>query len=130
MSFKIEEIAIFRIRFSIQKHLLYIDLCSRITKTLYSGLQQAFNDFEAACGNTEIKKNNSSKTYVILLHFLGNLVQYFLQIDRVLLKHVKKLKYLWVVFMSDGRQDKRLDVRLGKASALMRALHHLIILEW
>ena len=30
---------------------------------------------------------------------------------------------LGVAFMSDGRQDQELDSRIGKASAVMRALH-------
>ena len=38
------------------------------------------------------------------------------------LKQVEKLKYLGVAFTSNGRQDEELDTRIGKASAVMRAL--------
>ena len=34
------------------------------------------------------------------------------------------------MILSNGRQDKDLDVQSGKASAVMRALHHSIILKW
>ena len=44
--------------------------------------------------------------------------------DGVALKQVKKFKYLGVVFTSDGRQDEELDTRIGKGSAVMRALHY------
>ena len=41
----------------------------------------------------------------------------------------KKKKYLGVAFTSDGRQDEEFDVRSGKASAVMRAWHHLVVLK-
>ena len=42
----------------------------------------------------------------------------------VTLKQLEKFKYLGVAFTSDGRQDEELDTRIGKASAVMRALHY------
>ena len=42
---------------------------------------------------------------------------------------MEKLKYLVVTFMSDGRQDEELDTRIGKASAVMRALHYSIVMK-
>ena len=53
-----------------------------------------------------------------------------MQVGGVSFKQVEKFKYLGVAFTSDGRQDEELDVRLGKASAVMRALHHLVVLKW
>ena len=44
------------------------------------------------------------------------------------MKQVEKFKYRGVVFTSDGRQNQELDVRSDKASAIMRALHHLVVL--
>jgi len=35
-----------------------------------------------------------------------------------------EVKYLGVVFTSDKRQDQELDTRMGKASAVMRALQY------
>ena len=40
------------------------------------------------------------------------------------LKQVEKLKYLGVAFTSNGRQDEELDTQIGKAGAVMRALHN------
>ena len=48
------------------------------------------------------------------------------------LKLEEKFKYLGVVFTSDGRQDEELDTQIGKASAVMRALHYSVVMkrEW
>ena len=45
------------------------------------------------------------------------------------LKQVEKLKYLGVAFTSDGTQDEELDIRFGKASAVMRASHYSFALK-
>ena len=45
------------------------------------------------------------------------------------LKQVEKFKYLGVAFTSDGRQDEELDTRIGKASAVMRALHYSVVMK-
>ena len=45
------------------------------------------------------------------------------------LKQVEKFKYLGVAFTSDGKQDEELDTRIGKASAVMRALHYSVIMK-
>ena len=52
-----------------------------------------------------------------------------LQIDGVLLKQSEKFKYLGVSFTSDGRQNSELDIRIGKASAVMRQLHRSVVLK-
>ena len=45
------------------------------------------------------------------------------------LKHIEKFKYLGIVLTSDGRQDGELDARIGKASAVMRALHYSVVMK-
>ena len=45
------------------------------------------------------------------------------------LKQVEKFKYLGVAFTSDGRQDEELDTRIGKASAVMRALRYSVVMK-
>ena len=45
------------------------------------------------------------------------------------LKRIEKFKYLGVAFTSDGRQDEELDTRIGKASAVMRALHYSVVMK-
>ena len=52
-----------------------------------------------------------------------------LQVNRATLKQVEKLKYLGVAFTIDGRKDKELDTRIGKASAGMRALHYSVVMK-
>ena len=46
------------------------------------------------------------------------------------MKQVKKFKYLGVAFTSDGRQGEKLDVRSGKASTVIGALHGSVVLKW
>ena len=45
------------------------------------------------------------------------------------MKQVEKSKYLGVAFTTDGRQDEELDTRIGKASAVMRALHYSVVMK-
>ena len=42
---------------------------------------------------------------------------------------MKKFKYFEAAVTNDGRQDEELDVRSRKASAVMRALHHSVVLQ-
>ena len=91
-----------------------------------SGLQDALNGFAAACDIAGMKIS-TSKTEV--LHLLRNPLQCSLQVDGLSLKQMEKFKYRRVAFTSDGRQDKKLHVRLGKASDVMRDLHHLVVLK-
>ena len=52
-----------------------------------------------------------------------------LQLDGVPLKQSEKCKYLGVSFTSDGRQNSGLDIRIGKASTVMRQLHRIVVLK-
>ena len=45
------------------------------------------------------------------------------------LKQVEKFRYLGVAFTRDGRQDEELDTRIGKASAVIRALHYSVVMK-
>ena len=91
-----------------------------------SGLQRALNSFADAC-NTAGIKINTAKTEV--LHLSRNPDQCVLQVNGTTLKQVEKFKYLGVAFTSDGRQDKELDTRIGKANAVIRALHYSVVLK-
>ena len=42
---------------------------------------------------------------------------------------MEKFKYLGVAFTSEGRQDEELDTRIGKASAVMQALHYSVVMK-
>ena len=91
-----------------------------------SGLQRALNSFADAC-NTAGMKISTAKTEV--LHLSRNPDQCVLQVNGATLKQVKKFKYLGVAFTSDGRQDEELDIRIGKASAVLRALHYSVVMK-
>ena len=41
----------------------------------------------------------------------------------------REVQVSWVAFSSDGRQDEELDTRIGKASAVMRALHYSVVMK-
>ena len=91
-----------------------------------SGLQHALNGFADACDITGMKISTSKPE---VLHLSRNPVQCSLQVSGVSLKQVEKFKYLGVAFTSDGKQDEELEVRSGKASAVMRALQHSVVLK-
>ena len=107
------------------RRLLFADDLVLLSST-ESGLQRALNSFADAC-NTAGMKINTAKTEV--LHLSRNPDQCLLQVNGATLKHVEKFKYLGVAFTSDGRQDEELDTRIGKASAVLRALHYSVVMK-
>ena len=90
------------------------------------GLQCALNSFADAC-NTAGMKISTTKTEV--LHLSRNPDQCVLQVNGGTLKQVERFKYLGVAFTSDGRQDEEFDTRIGKARAVMRALHYSVVMK-
>ena len=72
-------------------------------------------------------KISTTKTEV--LHLSRSPDQCVLQVNGATLKQVEKFKYLGVAFTSDGRQDEELDTRIGKANAVMRALHYSVVMK-
>ena len=81
------------------------------------GLQQAFDRLSAACdqAGTEIRSKN-----IEVLCFLRHSKQCFLQVSRNTLKQVEALKYLGLVFSSDGSRNKGIDTLTGKANVVLR----------
>ena len=112
--------------------LLFADNLVLLTSS-ESGLQHALNGFAAACDIAEAKISTSNIEVLQFsrnpFKFSRNPVEYFVQVSGVSLKQEEKFKYLRVPFTSDGRQDEELDVRSGKASAVMRALHQSVVLK-
>ena len=72
-------------------------------------------------------KTSTAKTE--LLHPSKKPDQCVLQVNGATLKQVEKFKYLGVAFTSDGRQDEKLDTRIGKASAVMQPLPYFIVIK-
>ena len=52
-----------------------------------------------------------------------------LEVVGATLKQVEKFKYLGVAFTSDESQDEELDTWIGKVSAVVRALHYLVVMK-
>ena len=92
-----------------------------------SVLQHALNGFAAAACDIDGMKISTSKTEILYLS--RNPVQSSRHVGGISFKQVKKFKYLGVAFTSDEKQDEELDVRLGKADAMMRVLHHAVVLK-
>ena len=64
-----------------------------------------------------------------VLHLSRNPDHCVLRVNAATLNQVEKFKYLGVAFTSDGRQGKELDTQIGKASAVMRALHYSFVMK-
>ena len=52
-----------------------------------------------------------------------------LQVNGATQRHVYKFEYLGVVITSDGRQNGKLDIHIGKAIAIMRASHYSVVVR-
>ena len=75
-----------------------------------------------------VEKLFCSSFVVMLKRFLYDKIRLeYESVNRAMLKQVEKFKYLGVAFTSDRRQDKELDTRIGKASAVMRTLHYSVV---
>ena len=91
-----------------------------------SGIQRALNSF-ADASNTAGIKISTAKTEV--LHLSRNPDHSVLQVSGGTLKQVEKFKYLGIAFTSDAKQDEGLVARIGKASAIMQALHCSVVMK-
>ena len=68
-------------------------------------------------------KNENKHGQTEVVHFSRNLDQCLLQVNGATLKQIEKIKYLGVPFTNDGRQDKKLDTRIGKVVHVSFALN-------
>ena len=92
-----------------------------------SRFQRALNSrFADVCDTTEMKLS-TAKTKV--LHLSRNPDHRSLQVNGATLKQVEKFKYVGVAFTSDGRQDEELETKIGKSSAIMRALNYWVVMK-
>ena len=112
---KIEECTVQRLSFA--DDLVLLD-------STQNGLQQALDRFSDAC-SVAAMKISTTKTETMCLS--RQPMQCSLRIDGVPLKPSEKFKYLGVSFTSDGRRNSELDIRIGKASAVMRQLHRSVV---
>ena len=89
-------------------------------------LQHALDRFATACDAVGMKIS-TKKTEVLCLS--RNPGQYSLHVNGTTLNQVEWFKYLGVAFKCDGKQDKEIDARIGKASAVMRELQRSVVLK-
>ena len=64
-----------------------------------------------------------------MLHASRNTNQCMVKLNGATQKQVYKFKYLGVAFTNDERQNKELGIPIGKAIAIMKALHYSVILR-
>ena len=91
-----------------------------------SDLQRALNSFADAC-DADGMKLSTAKTEV--LHLSRNPDHCVLQMNGATLKQVEKFKYLGVELTNDEKLEEELDTQIGKAGAVMRALHCLVVMK-
>ena len=77
--------------------------------------QYAIDRFSDACLDAEMKIS-TARTEIMCMS--RHPVQCSLQTNGVTLQQTENFKYLGVTFSSDGRQDNKLDTRIGKASVV------------
>ena len=102
---------------------LQMILCYSTLPKMVSSKLDRFSD---ACSVTGMKIS-TTKTEAMCLSRQPR--QCSLEIDGVPLKQSEKFKYLGASFTSDGRQNSELDIRIAKASAVMRPLHRSVVLK-
>ena len=64
-----------------------------------------------------------------MLHVSRNTNQRLLQLNGATQKQVYKFKYLWDALTSDGRRNKKLGILICKVIAIMKALHHSVVMK-
>ena len=109
---------------TVQCLLFAVDLV--LLDSTQNGLQQALDGFSDACSVAGMKISTTETETMCLSR---QPKQCPLQIGGVLLKQSEKFKYIGVSFTNDGRQNSELDIRIGKASAVMRQLHRSVALK-
>jgi len=70
-------------------------------------------------------KISTNKFKVLFLS--RNTKQCMLQVSGNTLQQVEKFKYLGMVFTSDGRPNKKIDARIGKANPVLRGLNSSVV---
>ena len=103
---------------------LQMILC--LVDSTQDGLQQALDRFSDACFVAEMEIS-TTKTETMCLS--RQTKQCSIQIDGAPLKQSENLMNLGVSSTSDGRQNSKLDDRIGKVSAVMRQLHRSVVLK-
>ena len=89
-------------------------------------LQLSLDRFAAECTAAGMRISTSKSESMVLNR---KRVECTLRVGDEILPHVEEFKYLWVLFMSEGRMEREIDRRIGAASAVMRTLHGSIVVK-
>ncbi|TWW69469.1 hypothetical protein D4764_18G0002750 [Takifugu flavidus] len=89
-------------------------------------LQRSLDRFAVACEEAGMKISTSKSEAMVLNR---KKVECLLGIKEEILPQVEEFKYLGVLFTSEGRRERKIDRRIGVASAVLRTLHRSIVVK-
>ncbi|KAK3544200.1 hypothetical protein QTP86_008347 [Hemibagrus guttatus] len=83
-------------------------------------LQHALGRFAAECEAAGMRVSTSKSEAMVLDRK---------KVGGEFLPQVEEFKYLWVLFMSEGRMDREIDRRIGAAAAVMRSMYRSVVVK-
>jgi len=89
-------------------------------------LQHALGRFAAECEAVGMRVNTFKSEAMVLFR---KTVECSLRVGSELLPQAKEFKYLWVLYMSEGKMEREMDRHIGAASEVMRALYRCIVVK-
>ncbi|KAK3567045.1 hypothetical protein QTP86_009013 [Hemibagrus guttatus] len=89
-------------------------------------LQHALGRFAAECEAAGMRVSTSKSETMVLYR---KKVACTLQVGGEVLPQVEELKYLGVLFTSEGRMDREIDRRIGAAAAVMRSMYRSVVVK-
>ncbi|KAK3562016.1 hypothetical protein QTP86_024486 [Hemibagrus guttatus] len=89
-------------------------------------LQHALGRFSAECEAAGMRVSTSKWEAMVLDR---KKVACTLQVGGEVLPQVEEFKYLGVLFMSEGRMDREIDIRIGAAAAVMRSMYRSVVVK-
>ena len=104
-------------------HLLFADDLVFLAESEES-LQRMLERFGVECSDACMRVSTSKSEGMVVAR---REAQCRLNVDGVALKQVEKFKYLGSTFASDGKWDTEINIRIGKAGAVMRELYRTIV---
>uniref|UniRef100_A0A8C6PI18 Reverse transcriptase domain-containing protein n=1 Tax=Nothobranchius furzeri TaxID=105023 RepID=A0A8C6PI18_NOTFU len=89
-------------------------------------LQLSLERFAAECEAAGMRISSSNSETMVLIQ---KRVECLLWVRDEVLPQVEELKYLGVLFSSEGKLEREIDRRIGVASAVMRALYRSVVVK-
>ncbi|TWW74357.1 hypothetical protein D4764_14G0003580 [Takifugu flavidus] len=89
-------------------------------------LQQMLGWFATKCEAAGMRISTSKSESMVLAR---KKVECLLRVGEEVLTQVEEIKYLGILFTSEGRMEREIDRRIGAASAVMRALNRSVVVK-